>query len=594
MNKINRKTDDYYFNMDFVFKNLDRLITTIESYEKNYNDSIRLKKFYKIILKQLAERGKIPVADPSFSIELPEEQQSVPWKDIIGNVNMFKDYYQRLKSETVQLSEERVYVSSDVASQEKRISNVIDFDGKFRQLLLQVYNITEGFEVKSKANADHIVKLTKYVDIITSNITNDIKAELLSGVVAADQMDDYLRKKLEMVSRNNAIKLMGSKKLERTTNNVISNYTDIKGIGMMEPSIESLNTKVVRDNITDDAVIHQIEKTHLDNDIKHLENENLKYIIKSLEDRLEEPSLMGFVVSNMKPDVNNITNHTLTQTSPLVVLNNPQQLPSIPITTPNLIPPFPFVPSAPPFNKNIFNPDVGVDSLAKTIVGIKDNRQDIQNTPTTQNSVLMPINNVTTLNPIVNSFNNTNSPQPQGLSSYDYLNSRLGGNFPKTLNTMQLPLNMTDQFRGQQNHDAGNTPQLLIPPLPNMLPIQRIDEQQDIEENSISEKYMMAGNEEGVNDDSLLNTTFPMRETTDYSVEKNSDIADDNFLQIKTNIKSTNNLNREAQDLIKELHKDDYINSEESPSIIDALQNNLHKLDQEFFQIKNELISNLF
>ena len=47
---VNKKSDDYFFNLDFIFKNFDKSVELLCKYDQIYTDSIQLKKFYKIIL----------------------------------------------------------------------------------------------------------------------------------------------------------------------------------------------------------------------------------------------------------------------------------------------------------------------------------------------------------------------------------------------------------------------------------------------------------------------------------------------------------------------------------------------------------------
>lgn len=173
-NLVNKKSEDYFFNMDFIFKNFEKIIKLLSGYDKIYTDSNKLKKFFKIIMKFLSQRSRLSLSEFNLGLDLDIDEELYPsWKEIIEHLRIYKNYYIGLKSQKINLNEEKIYLSTDILKEEDVIKNIIDFDNKVKLNLEKVHNITEIYKIKCNKNLEALNKMVAFVDVIHShNISN--------------------------------------------------------------------------------------------------------------------------------------------------------------------------------------------------------------------------------------------------------------------------------------------------------------------------------------------------------------------------------------------------------------------------------------
>ena len=281
--------------MDFVFKNIDKIVSLLKNYEKIYSDTNLLKKYYKIVLKTVTDKNFLQISDINLLLGYEYDEQIV-WKDIFANVEIYKQYYNNIKSNNLRLDEEVVFLSSDIVVQENRISNVIDFDSKVRILLQKTIEITEVFKMKYIQNIEKIHKIRNLLEVLSSDNVN------------INQKRDYLEGKFEL-NDNQIEELLKPAKIEKKDEKKEEKNEKfpITGLELMGKNInlyDNLNNKK-----NDNFKIDLVKDNHINNINKIIEpSVGIKDVIKTestkksnndklnnyegeLEDRLNEMNL---------------------------------------------------------------------------------------------------------------------------------------------------------------------------------------------------------------------------------------------------------------------------------------------------------------
>jgi hypothetical protein len=91
--------------MDMVFRNIEKLKPTFANYELLYNNSIRLKQYYKLLAKHYSEKMHYPIQlNVGLDIDEPSDLNK-----IFAGLHSLKEYYQALQSKKISLSDEKVF-----------------------------------------------------------------------------------------------------------------------------------------------------------------------------------------------------------------------------------------------------------------------------------------------------------------------------------------------------------------------------------------------------------------------------------------------------------------------------------------------------
>lgn len=296
-NIVNKKSEDYFFNMDFIFKNTDKTLGLLKQYEKVYADSIKLKKFYKIILKFLSNKVQLNLSEVNLGLQIDIDADLLPqWSDMQEHLRIYKNYYMALKSDKIHLNEEKIYLSTDIKKEEDVVKNIIDFDNKVKLNLNKAHNVTEVYKMKCHENLETLKKLVMFVDVVaSSNIDNQKKMEILTAKESPtpEQLKELLKSKpKEKVklsnSKNSAvsIKVAGKKiKIKQDGGNKVNNNISSSPVQLPE-----LNPKgKVNDEIVDEAELYDESEEKL---LDKLE-EKPKKVKEDKTNKIKEPSLGG-------------------------------------------------------------------------------------------------------------------------------------------------------------------------------------------------------------------------------------------------------------------------------------------------------------
>jgi hypothetical protein len=430
---INKKNEDYYLNMDFIFRTIDRMVELLNNFENIFSETVLMRKFYKNMLKSKFSMNEYVLG---FDID-----DVINWKDIFSNLHIYRNYYDGLKMKKFRLDEERVYFSNDVREQEKRITNVIDFDSKVRLLLEKAHNVTEIYRMRSNQNIEKIHNMMNMVDVLSSNsVDAAVKKDVSSGTVLLNdiQVSELLRpKKVYMTTTNTT----GS-------NRTLSGITGIS-VGGVNINVKGKGSGISIGLVGDVSINKNIETSMGHNNVKTSgstvdSNDSKKLLIglsKELERRLND---MEMAKDNSEDsshiEINKLVNNPVGLTEigsqpiqhsiPVVTLHTPipnllppPEIPNIPFhTTPILNfppPPIPCIFNQPIIDKskNVFLPDKKTDDLARGILGLPqqtDNR-NIIGYPNLTNSPITSVSNIfapenKSVNPISNNPILLNTP----------------------------------------------------------------------------------------------------------------------------------------------------------------------------------------
>jgi hypothetical protein len=187
--------------MDFIFKNIEKVIQNLLNIEKIYSDLIKLKGYYMKILTHLASKSKISV---SLNILKESGSQFIELAKITDEFNVSIENYKKIKLESLRFNEASTLItSSDIINQKNKFTNIIDFDNKLRNSLSVAYNYTDIFVNRVMEINHSINTLSKLINVINSSITIEMKRTIFSDQLSVEHLDDFLRMQLENLNKQN-------------------------------------------------------------------------------------------------------------------------------------------------------------------------------------------------------------------------------------------------------------------------------------------------------------------------------------------------------------------------------------------------------
>ena len=110
---INKKSDDYFLNMDFILRTFTKMYSNIPKYETNLKNSQTMKKYYKVLLKRLLEINRILINNANYSYSLGgldiEFEEEIVWRDQFSYVPLLNGYYNALKKDPIHFNDDKIY-----------------------------------------------------------------------------------------------------------------------------------------------------------------------------------------------------------------------------------------------------------------------------------------------------------------------------------------------------------------------------------------------------------------------------------------------------------------------------------------------------
>ena len=308
-NLINKKSQDYFIDMDFIFRNLDKMISFLNEYENTYLQSKKLKKIYKIFLRYLSNKSKLALSDINLNldIEIDDEYRLIDnWKDIPQNLQVYKNYYVTLKSKNVHLDANKIYLSTDIKSEEVRIKSIQDFDMKIRYCLEKASNMTEIYKSKTERNLEILHKLVKFLDVVAAeNLLNEEKLEYLSGKIVLDE--EGFKKFLSQPKKSKAEKVLTNlNKMNQSITSISVNGKTIQ-IPPEVPVFQKIpDVKILQEQI--DVTVVKPDEEKKPNQKKFMEKNLVETSLSTSDDDYDSGMRTTPTTRNIKKNINSSTN----------------------------------------------------------------------------------------------------------------------------------------------------------------------------------------------------------------------------------------------------------------------------------------------
>jgi len=107
---INKKSDDYFFNMDFILRTFTKMYNNIPKYEINLKNSLTMKKYYKVLLRKSLEINQININNVNFSLDVEfDDNDNIMWRDQFKYLPILNQYYKALKKNPIHFEDDKVY-----------------------------------------------------------------------------------------------------------------------------------------------------------------------------------------------------------------------------------------------------------------------------------------------------------------------------------------------------------------------------------------------------------------------------------------------------------------------------------------------------
>lgn len=105
---INKKAEDYFFNMDFVIRNIEKMRKIVNQYNMMFKDAVTIKKVYSRMINQYLDKIKNDNIQDSFRA-LGRDSYEVKCEEVFNNIDILKGYYTTLKSRNIKLTDDKIY-----------------------------------------------------------------------------------------------------------------------------------------------------------------------------------------------------------------------------------------------------------------------------------------------------------------------------------------------------------------------------------------------------------------------------------------------------------------------------------------------------
>ena len=189
--KINKNINEYFFNMDFVFRNLIKISNLIKKYEEIMKNTDKIHGIYSKLYEYFYNKQDSIISNSSNK-NIPSTTTinkaytssiGINYQELFSNLDLFKNYYSSMKSNKIHLNDDKIYLSSDIHKESDMIASINDFDKKIRFTINQAFNITEIFNFKMNKNSECLDLLYKSLLVITSELDVGSKSKIFGSIV---------------------------------------------------------------------------------------------------------------------------------------------------------------------------------------------------------------------------------------------------------------------------------------------------------------------------------------------------------------------------------------------------------------------------
>jgi hypothetical protein len=109
LDAINHKAEDYFFNMDFIMRNIKKMQKILERYELIFKDAVTIKKIFLKMYKQFESKFSRKEKISGLFNKIGKNSHNVNFKEMYENIDIFNGYYGTLRRNNIHLTDDRIY-----------------------------------------------------------------------------------------------------------------------------------------------------------------------------------------------------------------------------------------------------------------------------------------------------------------------------------------------------------------------------------------------------------------------------------------------------------------------------------------------------
>lgn len=105
---INKRSEEYFFNMDFVMRNINKLKKITCKYREILDNIYAVNDIYEKVLRQILEKSANDRIN-TYLFGKKDEKLSINIEEYLNNIDIFNGYYTSLKSNKIRLTDDKIY-----------------------------------------------------------------------------------------------------------------------------------------------------------------------------------------------------------------------------------------------------------------------------------------------------------------------------------------------------------------------------------------------------------------------------------------------------------------------------------------------------
>jgi hypothetical protein len=105
---INVKTADYYNNMEYVFRSLDKIDKVLKKFENLYKNSVKIKLFYKKTISVISKKHNITLSEFNLGIDIDLDDE-INVKGFSSELKKVKQIYEVVKKDIIHFNDNQIY-----------------------------------------------------------------------------------------------------------------------------------------------------------------------------------------------------------------------------------------------------------------------------------------------------------------------------------------------------------------------------------------------------------------------------------------------------------------------------------------------------